>query len=208
MGNMQPYNILSFIAYKHLWGGAMKIKMILSVELSEEELKNAESGLANFCRSHLKICGLEQAEYSILDISEIDEITLEDCDFPDILCKCLHKYNIFYITDIEKFRLSQINQILIKGVGASQCKAFLPIIEKALRKYGLAYNKEDDTFLKISECGFSKSAINGLTNVGIIYLQDISLYSRLFISRVRSIGSKSLEQIDEKLKEYSLWYDE
>ncbi len=203
---MQPYNILSFTAYKHLWGGAMKIKLILSVELSEEEMKNAESGLADFCCSHLKICGLEQAEYSILDISEIDKITLEDCDFPDLLCKCLHKYNIFYITDIEKFRLSQINQILIKDTGVFQCKAFLSVIEKVLNKYGLTYGKEDDTFLKISECGFSKAAVNGLTNEGIIYLQDISLYSRLFISRVRSIGSKSLGQIDEKLKEYGLWY--
>ncbi len=186
----------------------MKIKMIMSVELSDEELKNAESGLADFCRSHLKICGLEQAKYNILDISEIDKITLEDCDFPDILCKCLYKYNIFYITDIEKFRLSQINQILIKDTGVFQCKAFLSVIEKVLNKYGLNYNKEDDTFLKISECGFSKAAVNGLTNEGIIYLQDISLYSRLFISRVRSIGSKSLGQIDEKLKEYGLWYAE
>ncbi len=95
-----------------------------------------------------------------------------------------NKNSFKYISEIDMYNL--INKMKEKNINFKDLKA-----------------KE---LLPISDCGFSVRPENCLVRFGIVYLQDIALFSKGEISRIRNLSKTCLNEIDRTLDKYGMRY--
>lgn len=95
-----------------------------------------------------------------------------------------NKNSFKYISEIDMHNL--INKMKEKNINFKDLKA-----------------KE---LLPISDCGFSVRPENCLVRFGIVYLQDIALFSKGEVSRIRNLSKTCLNEIDRTLDKYGMRY--
>lgn len=65
-----------------------------------------------------------------------------------------------------------------------------------------------EKLLPISKCDFPVRTENCLMHFGIIFLQDITLFSKGEISHIRNLSKACLNEIDRVLNKHGMWYTE
>lgn len=187
----------------------MKLNLLIAIDLSEKDKICAQKDLLYFFQQHLTLNGINNAKLHVLRAELLDTMAITEWGFPENLNRCMHNNGIYTICDLQKFKLTQLYDIISSCCNMGDSEEYVTMINNAMKKCGISYKDIDtDLMIPIKDCGLSARTSNSLTRAGYIYLQDISLHTRDHVSKTRNFGIGSRKELEEKLIEHGLWYSD
>ncbi len=187
----------------------MRFNLVVNIELSESDKTAMYSDPVGFLKDHLTITESENAVCSVLSAVPIEQLEITKCGFPKVLVRHLNDNDIYHLYDFNKFKLSDIYEMLNRRFCYNDVGKYTSLIHNAMKKYGLSYTDTNiDSLTPLVECGMSTRTVNSLTRAGYIYIQDISLQTKDKITKTRNFGTVSRLELEQKMIEYGLWYSD
>lgn len=189
----------------------MRVQILADFNISESIVQEAKNDLISFFEKHLKIYNLENnCSMSLLKVEEESDLSLNNCNFPNILIDLLNKNNIYSLTDLSNLTYREIRRLLFnKSFKLDLEPDNVSYLRKKLLHYGFSF-KEDNTenFTPLIKCDIPVRIHNALMRSGIKYIQDLSFFTNKEIATIRGIGVVQQIKLEKIMKKYGVWYAE
>lgn len=190
----------------------MKITLIVDVDLSEEQEKEAVLNPNDFISNHIDIKGIERKQYNITLINT-NLMSYSAYDFPRDMVDWLYGLKIYRLENVSDFTYAQIKGTQIKNIkrdiNSHNFREFMPKLINTMKERNLKFKDIGiDDLLSFRELELSKRTINCLEYNGIFYMQDIAFFTRDDISHIRNMGEKTQRELEEVMNKYGMSYKE
>ncbi len=186
----------------------MKVNILLDMELTEEDTRKLENNVLEFCRKNIDIRNIH-GSCKIVEANIHDSVPIRKCGFPEELSNIFYGENIFLLNNFSDFTYTQLCEYLNANFTSSRACDYIDIIYRAMKKHNISFKDiHPNDFIPIKDCGFTIRSFNALTRAGFIFLQDVAAQPEEEIKKIRNFGVHSKNELEEKLKEHGLWYND
>ncbi len=185
----------------------MKLNLLIDIELNDCERAEAQNGLLEFCKKYMRFKN-GSGTGEIIEANVCDTVLIKDCGFPLELNKAFYANGICCLSDLSRFRYAEMYDFVYEVLRNSpKSRQYTDLIYQLMEKHSIPYKGIDShELIKISDCGLSVRAVNALIKSDLMFLQDVTVNTREQIKQIRNFGDGYLKELDEKLREFNLWY--
>lgn len=194
----------------------MEFNLKVNIELTDEQRTAAICDPKEYFKKYFEKYGLNE---SIIKIIQVD-IEREMCmrygsyGFSNSMIEWLNSIGLYRIEEVVNFTYEQIKMSVSKNLFSCHryggINEYIPKLIKAMEMQGII--KFQDILISdltpIETLGLSARILNALKKMGIIYTQDISLFTKNEISSEDNIGKKSLQELEEKMSAMGICFSE
>ena len=185
----------------------MKLNLLIDIELNDSERAEAQNDLLKFCKKYMLFKNVSGTG-DVIEANICNAVLIKDCGFPLELNKAFYANGICCLSDLSRFRYAEMYDFVYEVLRDSpKSRQYTDLIYQLMEKHSIPYKGIDShELIKISDCGLSVRAANALTKSDLMFLQDVTVNIREQIKQIRNFGDGYLKELDEKLKEFNLWY--
>ena len=190
----------------------MKLTFKADIDISSEQEEEARKNPIAFFKRHFETKGFNDNQIKLTQILVEPDIGMSyhSYGFTNDVVDWLNSIGIHNIEDVFDFTYEQIKMSvpinLFSFSNYHQIKHYIPCLIQAMKEHSIIRFK--DIYISdlkpIEILGLSARISNALKDRGIIYVQDITFFTKDEIFHTPNIGEKSLCELEEKMKEFDI----
>ena len=185
----------------------MKLTFKADIDLTDEQETEAVKNPIIFFRQHFETKGFEDNQFKITQVLIERKVGMSynSYGFTNEMVDWLNSIGIHSIDDVFNFTYEQIKMSIPKELFSfsnyHRIKHYIPLLIQAMEEHSII--KFKDIYISelkpIEILGISSRISNALKYRGIIYIQDITFFTKNEIAHTSNVGEKSLCELEEKI---------
>lgn len=184
--------------------------MILNifVDVDIEENKQIDIELIDLHNGIVKISGVGVKPCKLLEASQNKSMLISECGFSHELNKFMIDNDIHNLYELHNIKYHKMREMIFSFSNCKvKCGEHINIMCNIMKNYNISFKDIAVTeLMPIEECAISSRTRKALLKAGIVFLQDVALYTKEEISKIRNFGIKSRTELENVMREYGLVY--